>query len=54
MGRSAARLLAAQGANVIVVARNVERLAETVAEIKVGSPSKILSSRAQDDFVVSS
>ncbi|KJR82501.1 uncharacterized protein SPSK_03758 [Sporothrix schenckii 1099-18] len=36
MGRSAARLLAAQGANVIVVARNVERLTETVAEIKVG------------------
>ncbi len=37
MGRSAARLLAAQGANVIVVARNVGRLEETVAEITVSS-----------------
>ncbi|CAK7202411.1 3-dehydrosphinganine reductase [Sporothrix eucalyptigena] len=39
MGRSAARLLAAQGASVIVVARNVERLTETVAEIKAAAKS---------------
>ncbi|CAK7568081.1 MAG: 3-dehydrosphinganine reductase [Sporothrix epigloea] len=39
MGRSAARLLAAQGANVIVVARNEARLAETVAEIKAAAKS---------------
>lgn len=35
MGRSVARQLAAQGADVIVVARNVGRLEETVAELKV-------------------
>lgn len=35
MGRCAARQLAAKGANVIVVSRNVARLEETVAEIKV-------------------
>ncbi|KAK6850158.1 hypothetical protein PG995_013991 [Apiospora arundinis] len=34
MGRCAARQLAAKGANVIVVSRNVTRLEETVAEIK--------------------
>ncbi|KAK8100583.1 NAD(P)-binding protein [Apiospora kogelbergensis] len=34
MGRCAARQLAAKGANVIVVSRNVARLEETVAEIK--------------------
>ena len=37
MGRSASRLLAAQGASVIVVSRNETRLAETVAEIKAAA-----------------
>ncbi|OAA64296.1 3-ketosphinganine reductase [Niveomyces insectorum RCEF 264] len=39
MGRSAAQQLAAQGANVIVVARNAERLAEVVDECKSAAKS---------------
>ena len=35
MGRAAARQLAQKGANVIIVSRNVGRLEETIAEIKV-------------------
>ncbi len=35
MGRAAARQLAEKGANVIIVSRNVARLEETLAEIKV-------------------
>lgn len=36
MGRSAARQLAQKGANIIIVSRNVGRLEEALAEIKVG------------------
>ena len=36
MGRSAARMLAAKGANVVIVARNVGKLEEALAEITVG------------------
>lgn len=35
MGRSVAVKLAAKGANVIIVARNVQRLEETIAAMKV-------------------
>jgi short-subunit dehydrogenase len=38
MGRSAARQLAAKGANVIIVSRNVAKLEEAVAEMKVSFP----------------
>jgi NADP-dependent 3-hydroxy acid dehydrogenase YdfG len=37
MGRSAAVQLSAKGANLILVARNVGRLEETLAEVKVMS-----------------
>ena len=36
LGRSAARMLAAKGAHVIIVARNVGKLEEALAEISVG------------------
>ena len=38
MGRSAARQLAEQGADVIVVARNAEKLQEVVRELEVRAP----------------
>ncbi|ORY69691.1 short-chain dehydrogenase [Pseudomassariella vexata] len=37
MGRSAARQLAAKGANVVIVSRNVSRLEESLAEIKAAA-----------------
>lgn len=37
MGRSAARQLAAKGANVIIVSRNVARLEKTLAEVKAAA-----------------
>ena len=35
LGRSAAIQLSAKGANIIIVARNVDRLKETLAAVKV-------------------
>lgn len=35
MGRSAARILASKGANVIIVSRNVGKLEDALAEIRV-------------------
>lgn len=37
MGRSAARQLAAKGANVLLVSRSVAKLEEALAETKVGA-----------------
>ena len=39
MGRSVARQLAEQGADVIVVARNEKKLREVVDEMKVRTPA---------------
>jgi 3-dehydrosphinganine reductase len=42
MGRSAALQLAAKGANLILVARNVGRLEEAVAEVQVSTCAILL------------
>lgn len=38
MGRSVAKQLAAKGANVVIVSRNVGKLEEALAEVKVTIP----------------
>ncbi|KAI4174718.1 MAG: hypothetical protein LQ343_002089 [Gyalolechia ehrenbergii] len=40
MGRSVARLLAQKGANVVIVARNIQRLEEALEHITAGAPHK--------------
>jgi short-subunit dehydrogenase len=42
MGRSVARQLAGKGANIIIVARNIERLQEAVAYISVRASASLV------------
>lgn len=46
MGRSAAMQLAAKGANIILVSRNVGRLEEALADVKVRDYTKTIISRS--------
>ncbi len=46
MGRSAAMQLAAKGANIILVSRNVGRLEEALVDVKVRNYTKTTISRS--------
>jgi 3-dehydrosphinganine reductase len=50
MGRSVAKQLAAKGANVVIVSRNVGKLEEALAEVKVSINSRCSTSNADTNL----